>query len=49
MAKAKDPVCGMTVETEKTPWKGVYDGQPVYFCAEVCKKTYEARRKPKSA
>jgi len=44
MAKAKDPVCGMTVDTERAPAKGVYDGQPVYFCAEGCKKVYEARR-----
>lgn len=45
--KAKDPVCGMTVETEKAAAKGVYDGQTVYFCAESCKRTYEARRRPK--
>ncbi len=44
---AKDPVCGMSVDTEKAPAKGVYDGQTVYFCAEGCKRTFEARRRPK--
>lgn len=47
MAKVKDPVCGMMVETERAPAKGTYDGQTVYFCHEICKKTYEAKRKPK--
>jgi YHS domain-containing protein len=47
MAKAKDPICGMMVDTEKAPAKGTYDGQTVYFCAESCKRTYEAKRKPK--
>lgn len=45
MAKEKDPICGMTVDPEKTPFKGVYDGRPVYFCAAACQKAFEARRK----
>jgi YHS domain-containing protein len=45
MAKAKDPVCGMMVDTERAPAKGVYDGETVYFCAAGCQKTFEARRK----
>ncbi len=44
MAKAKDPVCGMTMDTEKAKFKGVYDGVAVYFCAESCQKTFEAKR-----
>jgi YHS domain-containing protein len=47
MAKAKDPVCGMMVDTEKAPAKGMYDGQMVYFCAVGCQKTFESRRKAK--
>ncbi|HZY92310.1 MAG TPA: YHS domain-containing protein [Thermoplasmata archaeon] len=43
--KVKDPVCGMTVDTERAPAKGEYDGKMVYFCAESCRKTFEARRK----
>ncbi len=42
--KVKDPVCGMTVDTERAPAKGTYGTEAVYFCAEGCKKTYEKRR-----
>jgi Cu+-exporting ATPase len=44
MAKAKDPVCGMMVDTERAPAKGFYDGAWVYFCATGCQKTFESRR-----
>ena len=44
MAKAKDPVCGMTVDTERAPAQGVYDGQAVYFCNPGCKTKFEAQR-----
>ena len=47
MAKAKDPICGMTVDTEKAPAKGTYDGKPVYFCNPSCQKAFEAKRKAK--
>ncbi len=40
----KDPVCGMTIDSEKAAAKGTYDGKVVYFCAEGCRKTYETRR-----
>lgn len=42
--QAKDPVCGMMVDTERAAAKGTYDGQVVYFCAASCKATYEKRR-----
>lgn len=42
--QAKDPVCGMMVDTERAPAQGTYDGQVVYFCAPSCKATYEKRR-----
>jgi P-type Cu+ transporter len=42
--KVKDPVCGMTVDSETAKVKGVYDGQTVYFCAESCRRTYEGQR-----
>jgi YHS domain-containing protein len=45
MARAKDPVCGMTVDTDRPPAKGTYDGQTVYFCSEHCRTTFESRRK----
>jgi Cu+-exporting ATPase len=44
MPKAKDPVCGMTVDTEKATTKGTYGTEAVYFCSESCKRTYEDRR-----
>ena len=47
MAKAKDPICGMMVDTERAPARGTYDGVTVYFCSPVCRQTYEARRPPK--
>lgn len=46
MAKAKDPVCGMVVDTEKAAAKGVYGGQTVYFCSDSCRKEYEATHRP---
>lgn len=46
MAKAKDPVCGMTVDTEKPAAKGVYGGQTVYFCSTSCRKQYETTHQP---
>jgi P-type Cu+ transporter len=44
MAQAKDPICGMMVNTDSPPAQGVYDGQPVYFCSPGCKAKYEAQR-----
>lgn len=44
MAREQDPICGMMVDTERARVKGVYDGRTVYFCAESCKKQYEAQR-----
>ncbi|MCI4317022.1 MAG: YHS domain-containing protein [Thermoplasmata archaeon] len=46
MTKVKDPVCGMTVDTERAPAKGIYGGQPVYFCATACRVTYERTHRP---
>jgi YHS domain-containing protein len=36
-----DPVCKMTVDTERATAKGVYSGRWVYFCSGTCKKNYE--------
>lgn len=38
---AKDPVCGMTVDEADAP-SSEYNGETVYFCAEVCKKKFDA-------
>lgn len=45
MSSTKDPICGMTVDTETAPAKGNYGGEAVFFCSAACQKTYEARRK----
>ncbi|HEV8050333.1 MAG TPA: YHS domain-containing protein [Thermoplasmata archaeon] len=47
--KVKDPVCGMTIDSEKAAAKGTYDGETVYFCASGCQKEYERRRASKTS
>jgi len=46
MGKARDPVCGMTVDTERAPARGTYGGQVVYFCNPACQRKYELTHKP---
>ncbi len=41
MAKAKDLVCGMEVDTETAPATATYQGQTYYFCASGCKAEFE--------
>ncbi len=43
MSRAKDPICGMSVDTERAAAKGVYGAETVYFCSPHCKATYDAR------
>ncbi len=38
---AKDPVCGMMVEEQKAAAISSYEGQTYYFCAKVCKETFD--------
>jgi Cu+-exporting ATPase len=35
-----DPVCGMSVNPEKTDFKATFEGQSYYFCAEGCRKAF---------
>ncbi len=39
---AKDPVCGMQVETAAAPAKAVHDGQPYHFCSDHCHDRFTA-------
>lgn len=39
---AIDPVCGMDVEPDKAAAKSIYGGKDYYFCAEMCKKKFDA-------
>ncbi len=41
MAKAKDLVCGMDVDTAKAAAKSDYKGQTYYFCAKGCKVAFD--------
>jgi uncharacterized membrane protein YraQ (UPF0718 family)/YHS domain-containing protein len=38
---AKDPVCGMTVDPDKTNHRLVYDGQTYFFCSAGCKEAFQ--------
>ena len=39
--QAKDPVCGMTVQTSAAK-TAVYKGQNYYFCSQRCREKFEA-------
>ncbi|MGD0318442.1 MAG: YHS domain-containing protein [Nitrososphaerales archaeon] len=38
---AIDPMCGMTVEEKKTPFRSEYLGTKVYFCCAGCKTAFD--------
>ena len=43
MARAIDPVCGMTVDTETAAARSKdASGNTVYFCSVECQRTFEA-------
>ena len=42
LAKAIDPVCGMGVEPGKTKLVSVHNGHSYWFCAEGCRRAFEA-------
>lgn len=37
---AIDPVCGMTVDPNKTPFKYIYDQKTYYFCSKGCETKF---------
>jgi len=37
-----DPVCAMEVNPDSADYKSTYKSHTYYFCAEGCKKTFEA-------
>jgi len=39
---AKDPVCGMAVDEKTAPATSHYEGKTYYFCAQACKKAFDA-------
>ncbi len=36
-----DPVCKMTIESEKAAATSEYKGQTIYFCAKGCKAKFD--------
>lgn len=40
--KLVDPVCGMTVDPEKSKGPSVHNGQSYYFCGSSCRTKFEA-------
>ena len=36
MPSAKDPICGMTVDTERAAAQEQHNGQTYYFCSAGC-------------
>jgi Cu+-exporting ATPase len=36
VATAKDPVCGMDVDTDTAAWTAEHDGTTYYFCGKGC-------------
>lgn len=39
--KARDPVCGMTVDTANAK-SSLYDGRVYYFCSQSCRDKFES-------
>ncbi|MFQ5941571.1 MAG: YHS domain-containing protein [Nitrososphaerales archaeon] len=38
---ANDPICGMTVEENKTEFVSEHEGAKFYFCSAGCKSTFD--------
>jgi YHS domain-containing protein len=39
--KVVDPVCKMTIDSEKAAGTRIYKGQTLYFCAKGCKAKFD--------
>lgn len=42
MSQVKDPVCGMSIDTEDAAGSTTYESQDVYFCSDQCRRDFEA-------
>jgi YHS domain-containing protein len=40
--KVIDPICGMEVDSEKAQWRSDYNGCTYFFCADGCRRAFEA-------
>jgi Cu+-exporting ATPase len=41
LMKVVDPVCKMTIDSEKAAATSQYKGQTIYFCAQGCKAKFD--------
>lgn len=41
-ATARDPICGMDVDTATARWTSDQKGKRYYFCAKGCKDAFDA-------
>ena len=41
--KVTDPVCGMTIESEKAAARADFAGRTYYFCSEHCHKQFQSK------
>lgn len=41
MAQVKDPVCGMTIESDTATHTSTYQGKTYYFCSPGCKASFD--------
>jgi len=39
--KVIDPVCKMTIDSEKAAATSVHNGKTIYFCAKACKAKFD--------
>ena len=42
MAEARDPVCGMIVDTQNAVAEAQYGGTAFYFCSVECQQSFES-------
>ena len=40
--QARDPVCGMYVDTATAKYQSTFDGETYYFCSPSCKRSFDA-------
>ena len=42
MAMVKDPVCGMSIDSEEAAGTIEYEGKTYYFCSQTCHDAFQA-------
>ena len=42
MSTARDPVCGMQIDTDDAAGQSDFEGQTYCFCADDCKEKFDA-------